>query len=53
MADALDTKLKYKRGTCFSCQKCLYCGVDLQTQKYKYDITKLPIEAIEPKMSNM
>ncbi|CAG8692326.1 1863_t:CDS:2, partial [Racocetra persica] len=42
MADALDTKLIYKRGTCFSCRKCLYCGVDLQTQKCKCDITKLP-----------
>ncbi|CAG8824850.1 19447_t:CDS:2, partial [Dentiscutata erythropus] len=39
---ARDTKLKYKQGTCFSCRKCLYCGVDLQTQKCKCDITKPP-----------
>ncbi|CAG8539465.1 20110_t:CDS:2 [Racocetra persica] len=42
MADALDTKLRYKRGTCFGCRKCLYCGVDLQKQKCKCDITKPP-----------
>jgi hypothetical protein len=23
------TKKKYKIGTCFGCQKCLYCGIDL------------------------
>ena len=53
MADALDTKLIYKRGTCFSCRKCLYCAVYLQTQKFKCDITKPLIEAIELKLSNM
>ena len=30
MADAQSIKLKYKRGTCFGCRKCLYCGVNLQ-----------------------
>lgn len=30
MADATNTKLKYHRGTCFGCRKCLYCAVDLR-----------------------
>ena len=30
MVDIQETKLKYRRGTCFSCRKCLYCGIDLQ-----------------------
>src|SRR5437868_15275693 len=42
MADALDTNLKYKQETCFGCRMCLYCGVDLQKQKCKCDITKPP-----------
>ncbi|CAG8514728.1 36587_t:CDS:1, partial [Racocetra persica] len=29
MADAANTKLKYHRGTCFGCRKCLYCAKDL------------------------
>jgi hypothetical protein len=42
MADAQNTKLKYKRGTCFGCRKCLYCGIDLQQQKCKCTLTKPP-----------
>ena len=42
MADAQNTKLKYKRGTCFGCRKCLYCGVDLQQQKCKCKTTDPP-----------
>ena len=35
-------KLRYKRGTCFGCQKCLYCGVDLQQQKCKCKTSMIP-----------
>src|SRR6266498_245603 len=28
-------KTKYKIGTCFGCQKCLYCGIDLEKLKCK------------------
>jgi hypothetical protein len=42
MADTQNKKLKYKRGTCFGCQKCLYCGVDLQQQKCKCKTSKPP-----------
>jgi hypothetical protein len=42
MSDAQNIKLKYKRGTCFGCRKCLYCGVDLQQQRCNCDVTKPP-----------
>ena len=35
-------KLRYKKGTCFGCQKCLYCGVDLQQQKCKCKTSIIP-----------
>lgn len=40
--DEQSTKLIYKRGTCFGCRKCLFCGVDLQNQKCKCKIFKPP-----------
>ncbi|PKC53571.1 hypothetical protein RhiirA1_543156 [Rhizophagus irregularis] len=42
MADTQGIKLRYKRGTCFGCQKCLYCGVDLQQQKCKCKTSTIP-----------
>jgi len=42
MADEQSTKLIYKRGTCFGCRKCLYCGVDLQHQVCKCKTNKPP-----------
>ena len=40
--DEQATKLIYKRGTCFGCRKCLYCGVDLQQQECKCKIREPP-----------
>lgn len=42
MADVQETKLKYRRGTCFSCRRCMYCGVDLQQEKCNCDLSNLP-----------
>ncbi|PKK55927.1 hypothetical protein RhiirC2_801144 [Rhizophagus irregularis] len=42
MANTQGIKLRYKRGTCFGCQKCLYCGVDLQQQKCKCKTSTIP-----------
>src|SRR6185437_12594312 len=42
MADAQETKLKYRRGTCFSCRKCLYCGIDLQQQRCNCNLSDVP-----------
>ncbi|CAG8445244.1 17991_t:CDS:2 [Dentiscutata erythropus] len=42
MADAQETKLKYRRGTCLSYRKCLYCGIDLQYQKCNCNLLDIP-----------
>ncbi|CAG8636448.1 11352_t:CDS:2 [Ambispora leptoticha] len=42
MTDFQETKLKYHRGTCFSCRKCMYCGIDLQQEKCDCDLSKVP-----------
>ncbi|PKK56389.1 hypothetical protein RhiirC2_800134, partial [Rhizophagus irregularis] len=36
------TKKKYKIGTCFGCQKCLYCGIDLIKETCKCKKTVKP-----------
>ena len=40
--DAQFTKLEYKRGTCFECRMCLYCGINLQQQKCNCILTQAP-----------
>ncbi|CAG8686598.1 2746_t:CDS:2, partial [Scutellospora calospora] len=41
MADTQETKLKYRRGTCFSCRKCLYCGINLQQQRCNCNLSEV------------
>ena len=52
MADIQETKL---RGTCFSCQKWLYCGIDLTYNKTYVVATYLMryIEVIGLQLSKM
>ncbi|CAG8438476.1 7737_t:CDS:2 [Scutellospora calospora] len=38
MADVQETKLKYRRGACFSCRKCMFCGIGLQQEKCNCDL---------------
>jgi len=34
--ETIDTKeRKYEIGTCYTCQKCLYCGVNLTCEENK------------------
>ncbi|CAG8717900.1 4132_t:CDS:2 [Dentiscutata erythropus] len=42
MADAANTKLRYYRGTCFGCRKCLYCAVDLRNTTCKCKLSLVP-----------
>ncbi|CAG8545150.1 26631_t:CDS:2, partial [Dentiscutata erythropus] len=42
MADFQETKLKYRRGTCLSCQKCMYCEIDLQQEKCDCNLSEVP-----------
>ncbi|CAG8605993.1 24701_t:CDS:2 [Dentiscutata erythropus] len=42
MADFQETKLKYRRGTCFSCRKCMYCGIDLRQEKCNCNLSNVP-----------
>ncbi|CAG8808569.1 25634_t:CDS:1, partial [Dentiscutata erythropus] len=42
MADFQETKLKYRRGTCLSCRKCMYCGIDLQQEKCDCNLSEVP-----------
>jgi len=42
MVDIQETKLKYCRGICFSCRKCLYCGIDLQQNICNCNLSDAP-----------
>ena len=42
MTDVQETKLKYRRGTCFSCRKCMYFGTDLQQGKCDCNLSIVP-----------
>jgi len=42
MVDIQETKLKYRRGICFSCRKCLYCGIDLQQNICNCNLSDAP-----------
>lgn len=42
MANVQDTKIKYYRGTCLSCRKCLYCGIDLQQNNCNCNVSTVP-----------